>query len=177
MGIYILISFMSLSIDKIPDPEEIAGLWISRIFGILTCIMCTINSLTIVLGFWALWGQFIWYLFVGSFIITYLLPVILFINQVKFLCSEFATLLAYIYGMSFYLITLQTYAVANIHNFSWGNRETGIQSAGSDEAQKKLDRDTREFNFIRVVCYFIWMSLNYEIALLQTKYVNNQQFF
>ena len=177
MGIYILISFMSLSIDKIPDPEEIAGLWISRIIGFLTFFMCTINLFTIIVGFTALWGQFIWYILIGSFLITYIFPVIFFINQIKFLFKEFGTLLVYIWGMSFYLVTLQTYAVANIHNFTWGNRDTGIETHETDEEKRKGEMDTREFNFIRVLLYFFWLSLNYLVAVLQTNYVDNKEFF
>ena len=89
-------------------------------------MLCATNTMVILFAFWAFYGEMIWYFLISIFFTTFIVPSVLFITFDKEWYKPIILAPIYIFGMSYFMITLQFYSIANIHNLTWGNRDTGL---------------------------------------------------
>ena len=85
-----------------------------------------INTSVIIFSYFAFYGELIWYFLIVILGTTFIVPSILFMSCDKDWYKPLVLAPIYMFGTSYFMITLQFYSIANIHNLSWGNRETGL---------------------------------------------------
>jgi hypothetical protein len=91
---------------------------------VITGTLCVFNFFVVIYSLTKLFSSSLSALIITTFILTYLMPPLLF--DLKGTCSlrDFVPgLVCYLLCMPLYLIVFQVYSYANIHDVSWGNRD------------------------------------------------------
>jgi chitin synthase len=147
MYLGILFIFTLMSITKPIEKSTAAYTLMVILFGIFVFISLSFG----VRYFWTEQrGEVVGYLMMGTLLGSYLVPIILNctrLNPIKYFVGVFIL----IFLSPMYINIFIIYSMANLHDISWGNRDT--DSKKSMETKKNLEK-------FRALCLIVWIFLN-----------------
>jgi len=91
----------------------------------ISIILCGFNFFVVIYAIAKLFDSVLSFLILIAFLLTYIVPPILYDTKIFFLKlhNQILGIFSYILCMPLYLIVFQIYSYANLHDVSWGNRD------------------------------------------------------